>query len=199
MGLRREYRGVKISTAGEFQLRNAGTALLAVEIASRRGKFGIDERAIRKGFATIQENSGLCARLSVIERNPLLIADVAHNPDAVQMLVHALRHLGLDRLVVVFGVLKDKNFRAMVISLSQIVARAIVVAPATERARSARELEIEFRRRRVPTINAGSVREGVKLAKSLRLPYPILVTGSNFVVGEALAHLTGKNYLTISQ
>lgn len=199
IGSQHEYRGLKISAAGEFQVRNAGIALLAAEIAAQRGNFAIDERAIRKGFGAIQANSGLQARLSIIQKNPLVIADVAHNPEAVQMLVHALRSLGLNRFIVVFGVLKDKNFRPMVSSLSQIVARAIVVEPATERARSARDLEKEFRRRRVPTINAGSVREGVQLAKSLRLPYPILITGSNFVVGEALAEMLGKKYLTISQ
>lgn len=194
-----EVRGLKISTAGEFQIRNAGTALLATEIAAERGKFSIDDRAIRKGFSSIQTNTGLRGRLSVIQKDPLIIADVAHNPDAVQMLVHSLRKLGFSRLVVVFGVVKDKNYRAMIASLSQIVARAIVVEPSNERARKAHDLEKEFRRRRVPTINAGSVHEGVKLAKSLQLPYPILITGSNFVVGEALADLLGKKYLTISQ
>ncbi len=198
-GGQHEYRGIHVSLAGEFQARNAGIAVLAAEIAAERGGFFVAETAVRTGLGHIQSLSGLNARLSVVQDHPLILADVAHNPDAVQTLVDALRREDVKRVVLVFGVVRDKNFRSMIASLSQLTARAILVRPQTARARDIRDLEKEFRRRRVPAMGASSVREGLAVAKRLRLPYPILITGSNFVVGEALAVLRGKKYLTISQ
>jgi folylpolyglutamate synthase/dihydropteroate synthase len=100
----------------------------------------------------------------------------------------SLKNMGLAGLTCVFGAMKDKDTTRMLIELSTIVSTFLMVAPATPRATTSRNLCALARRLGLDARNAGSVAAGIKLAASL-LPRarPILVTGSHYVVGEAAA------------
>jgi dihydrofolate synthase/folylpolyglutamate synthase len=191
--------GLKISLAGEHQLYNALLGLFAIKYAARRGPFLITEDAIRRGFGNIHRYSGLQARLSIIRRNPLVLADVAHNAEAARALSSSLRRMRFTRVDVVFGLMQDKDYRQVIAALQKIVRRAFVVQPRTERSRIAGDLAGEFRRLGIAVEEHLSVAEGVHAALRRRDRTPLLITGSHYVVGEALASLQGKKYLTINQ
>ncbi|MCI0564842.1 MAG: hypothetical protein MN733_40770, partial [Nitrososphaera sp.] len=128
------------------------------------------------------------------------ITDVAHNPDAMEAVVRSLEELRVGRVALVFGVSQDKDFLRMVGLLKSIVDRAIVVSAETERARPAQDLLRAFVEHGVPAEAETNVKTGVQRAMNFaESKQPILVTGSHFVVGEALAFLQKKKYLTISQ
>jgi dihydrofolate synthase/folylpolyglutamate synthase len=194
------YRSLFLTLAGKHQIANAALALSAVELLKRRGMFTIPEKAVRAGFGNVQRYTGFFGRLSLVCRKPLIIADVAHNPDAIQALVASLQNLHVRDVLLLFGVSKDKDYRSMVQRLKPIVGRAIVVAARTERALPAQELRRAFAETGLPVEAESSVKHGVERARSLSPPrQPILITGSHFVVGEALAVLHRKKYLTINQ
>lgn len=196
----RVYRNLRIGLPGIHQIDNARLALNVVEELRRKSRFVLSESSIRNGLARIKELSGLHARFSVISRKPLMVADVAHNPDAIKMLVASLKSLQVDRCILVFGVSKDKDYVQMIQHLQPIVDRAVVVAAKTERARTTRDLQREFVNLGIPCEAATSVRDGIQRARDLvRSRQHLLLTGSHFVVGEALAFLHGKKYLTINQ
>ena len=147
----------------------------------------------------IQKFSGLQARLSIIQRNPLVLADVAHNPEAMRTLCTSLRQLHLRKIHIVFGLMQDKNYR-QIISVLQHVARDVFIVKAhTERSRCAAELAKEFRHFGVPAKEFDDVVSGVSSALRQHDRVPVLITGSHFVVGEALAYFKGEKYLTINQ
>jgi dihydrofolate synthase/folylpolyglutamate synthase len=189
-----------ISLPGRFQFRNAMVAVAALNMLSRNGHWTISEKSIRKGLANVQRYTGLEARLSIVRRSPLILADVAHNPEAVRSLIGSLRDLGVERMDIVFGVMRDKNYRLMVRILQPVAGRLFLVQPATGRGRDILELAAETKKLGISYQTYASVREGLRAAlEQRRKGVPILITGSNFVVGEALASLRGRNYLTINQ
>jgi dihydrofolate synthase/folylpolyglutamate synthase len=192
-------KNVHVSLAGEHQALNALLAVNSAEAAARRGNFKINEKAIRKGLKWIQKFSGIEGRLSINQRNPLVLADVAHNPDAVRALCTSLQLLNLGKIHIVFGLMQDKNYRQIVSALQCAARDVFIVEAHTERSRHTAELAEEFRRFGVPTKECGDVISGVALALRQHDRIPVLITGSHFVVGEALAYLKGEKHLTINQ
>jgi dihydrofolate synthase/folylpolyglutamate synthase len=194
------YDGLFIDLPGHHQIDNAILALLTLHELEQRGIARISERSMRKGLAGIQKRTGLRSRLSLIRERPRMIVDVAHNPAAIATLVKEMKRLGISKVIVVFGVMKEKNVRPMIAALRPIISGAVIVQPSTERARALGELNREFQSANVPVLFAGSVRQGIAFAvKRAGSVGTVLITGSHFVVGEALASLEGKKYLTINQ
>ncbi|RPI01226.1 MAG: hypothetical protein EHM64_16045, partial [Ignavibacteriae bacterium] len=181
------------------QLINALLALYAVEWTTKSGQFSVTDKDVRYGLAHIQKLSGIQARLSIVQQNPLVLADVAHNPDAVRTLCRSLKQIHPGKFQIVFGLMQDKNLPACVAELRKIARSAFVVEAKTERSRPAAEMAYEFRRSGIPVQEYRSVARGIASALRHRNGSPILITGSHFVVGEALAYLKKEKYLTINQ
>ena len=178
---------------------NALLALYAVEIAAQKNNYIINVKAIREGLAHIERYSGIRARLSIVQRNPLVIADVAHNPEAVRVLCASMKRLRLGKIHIVFGLMQDKNYLTIISELRQIAKSVFVVEALTERSRCTTDLAREFRRAGKPVKEFHNVAEGILLALRQRDGVPILITGSHFVVGEAIAFINNEKYLTINQ
>jgi folylpolyglutamate synthase/dihydropteroate synthase len=104
-----------------------------------------------------------------------------------------MRGFKIEKLVTVFGVLKDKDYLPMVRDLGGVSSEVIAVAPRSERARSASDVAAAFQREGNRVRAALSVEEGVKLALGLAGNRgAILITGSHYVVGEAMSLLARK-------
>lgn len=187
------YKKLHISLAGQYQLGNLGVALATVQVLNGTSQFAIGEEAIRAGLSAIQQTTGLSGRLTMIREHPLIIADVAHNSDAMRNLCDTWKRLKKGKPIVVFGVVKDKNYSSMVHDLAQITDQAVAVAAHTSRSRPASDVAAAFEREKCRTRAALSVEEGIRLAIQLAgSDGTILVTGSHFVVGEAMAALGRK-------
>jgi dihydrofolate synthase/folylpolyglutamate synthase len=195
----KQLKRVKVSLAGVHQAMNALMAINTIEIAAQRTDFEINEKAIRDGLRNIQKYSGIQARLSIVRRNPLVLADVAHNPEAVRKLCDSIEQLNIGKIHILFGLMLDKNFTAIISALRKIARSAYIVEAHTQRSRSAAELAKEFRRFGVVVKEFGDVASGIKSALQQGDGVPILITGSHFVVGEALASFRREKYLTINQ
>ena len=195
----KKIRNVQVSLAGTHQAQNALLALHAVEIAAEQSNFIINEKVLREGLTHIDRFSGLNARMSIVQGNPLVIADVAHNPEAVRVLCASLKRFHLGKIHIVFGLMQDKNYPVIISELRQIAKSVFVVEARTERSRCTTDLAQEFRRTAISVKEYHTVSGGVSSALQLRDGAPILVTGSHFVVGEAIAFLNNEKYLTINQ
>lgn len=105
---------------GATQLDNASTAIAALEELDSR--LTISPKAIASGL----RRARLPARFQVIApataADPTWILDVAHNQSAARVLAGNLRSLPVrGKTFAVFGVLADKDARAIVASLSAVV------------------------------------------------------------------------------
>lgn len=105
-----EFETMEIHLAGQHQIENAVTVLEAVRALRRQG-VRIEEEAVRKGL----ERTKWPGRLMALGRHPLVIADGAHNEDAVRRLAENLDiYLKGKKVTAVLGVFKDKEYEKMI-------------------------------------------------------------------------------------
>jgi len=95
-----EYEDIHLNLIGRYQIDNAVTVLEAVKALNENGAV-IPEDAVRAGFAKVIWQG----RFQVLEREPLMIADGAHNQDAALRLAENVRtYLAGRRIIGVMGV-----------------------------------------------------------------------------------------------
>ena len=136
-GTRFEYKGraVKLNLLGLYQPRNASLVLEAVELLKKSG-MNISDSAVSEGL----ENARWSARFEIINAFPLIIFDGAHNPEGISSAVESIKHyFGKERVIVVSGVLKDKDYNFIASKLSEIASSAFTLTPENPRALSAGE------------------------------------------------------------
>ena len=114
---------------GDYQLANAAAALAALECLRR--KVPIDMGAIRRGLVEVE----LPGRFQVLPGRPVVILDVAHNPQAAERLGESLARMGtFATTYAVFGMLKDKDI-AGVAADAGAVRRPVAACAAARSAR----------------------------------------------------------------
>jgi dihydrofolate synthase/folylpolyglutamate synthase len=193
-GVWRAYDGLSCPLAGRHQLDNAACALAALELADERGAT-VGEGAIRDGIRTVRWPG----RLELAGRKPDLLLDGAHNPQAAEALAAYLTALrgrgglaGRGRLILVIGMMRDKDHRGVLARLTAVpgVAQVIVTRAAHPRAAAPEDLARKGADLGVPVQVCPSVGEAFARARALAGPDDtILITGSLLVVGEAKAIL----------
>ncbi|MCP2240518.1 bifunctional folylpolyglutamate synthase/dihydrofolate synthase [Thermoanaerobacterium thermosaccharolyticum] len=131
----KNYKNLKISIIGKHQIYNASLAVMAVEKLIQYG-INISEDVIKRGLI----NAKWPGRIEVISKSPLIVIDGAHNPQGMATLKEALNLFTYNRLILVIGMLKDKDTDSM---LKLIVPEAdliITTKPISDRAYTAEEL-----------------------------------------------------------
>jgi len=175
----------EIPLLGRHQVVNAITAVAAARLLRTAGA-AISERSIRDGLRRTQWPG----RLQLFLGQPLLILDGAHNPAGAAALgAFLVEQRFSGRVTLVFGVLQDKNWIAMLQELAPLAQRVILTRPENERAADPRHLaEAE---RICPKLEiAEDVAEAIALARAVTSPEgAVVVTGSLFVISAALRAL----------
>jgi len=174
-----------IPLLGRHQVINAVAALAAARLLRTAGAV-ISEGSIREGL----RQARWPGRLQLIHGQPLVILDGAHNPAgaiALRAFLEEQRFAG--RLTLVFGVLQDKNWIAMLQELAPLAKQVILTRPESERAADPRRLpEAERFCQKIEILE--DVAEAIALAKAVTDPEDaIVITGSLFVVSAALRAL----------
>lgn len=177
-GERGWYRNVPLRMLGQHQAANAALALWLLERA------GVGEEAIRQGFGSVVWPG----RFELLQG---VLLDGAHNEAKARALAAALREYFPGRpLVLVLGVLADKNVRAIAEQLVPPVRHVVVTTPVSARALPAQALALEVARlgREVTVIPdlPAAVKEARTLAGEEGL---VVVTGSLYTVGPVRSFL----------
>jgi dihydropteroate synthase len=167
---------------GAHQAINAG---IAATLARQVGA-ATDAAITGDDIAAGVRNVHWPGRFEVLSREPLVVLDGAHNPDACAKLATLLDRFDYDDLQLVFGAMRDKDHLAMCRALPT-VDRAFLAEPAVDRAQPAETLAAVFERETGATTDqCESVLAAV--SEALRAADPtdcVLVTGSLYTVGEA--------------
>lgn len=117
---------LRVGLLGEHQITNAAIAVSALRAAEQRLGRAFTLDAYRRGL----ERAWLPGRLEVVQQEPLVILDAAHNAQKAQALRQALDALvpGLLRVLVV-GILADKASEEMLAVLAPGAQAVIVTQP----------------------------------------------------------------------
>ena len=179
----KNWKNVKITLAGSYQILNAALALEGVEELRRLG-YHLSEEQVRQGLYRAVWRG----RFTLLSKNPAVIIDGAHNPGAAKELKHSLDlyFKGKD-LYYIFGVFQDKDYQE-VIRLTAPLAKHIITVqtPGNPRALPANELKEAVQAVNPSVEAAQSIQEAVK--KSLQLAKnedAIIIFGSLSFLGEA--------------
>jgi len=172
------------SLFGLHQKLNAAVALRTLQTL-RFQRRAISKKAIISGFKKTFW-SGRYERIKFRGLHGVVgrcILDGAHNPAAIQALIRSLKSDGIEKVNLLFGVLRDKDYRSIARQLTPIVESVVTVPLPTPRhlpARAGAQLRVWRKKSQAAT----SVRRGWEKIVRLKCPLPILVTGSLYLVGE---------------
>lgn len=184
-GVTGQFDEVFVPLHGAHQAENAACALAAVE-----GFFGfsggLDPGHIRQGFAAVRSPG----RLEVLLRDddrPTVVLDGAHNPDGARALALALRsEFVLPRIVLVLGVLADKDVESIVEMLAPVADAIVATAPDSTRAAPSARVVAAAQRLGIAVEAVEGIPQALDRARELAYPLgAVVVTGSLYTVGAA--------------
>jgi dihydrofolate synthase / folylpolyglutamate synthase len=183
---------VKTSMLGQHQGENIALAIAAVEQLQMGGVY-LTESDIQDGIATAAHPG----RMEIVSEHPLILLDGAHNPAGMSMLVKTIREDFSDyRLVLVLGVLKDKDVKTMASTIVPISDEVIVTKSGNPRAADPQMLKKMITGSDVNknVVVEDSIPRAIDHAKRIAKQKDLIcVTGSLFTVGEARGYiLLGK-------
>ncbi|NLN71967.1 MAG: bifunctional folylpolyglutamate synthase/dihydrofolate synthase [Thermoplasmatales archaeon] len=175
------YEGERytVSLAGRHQALNAVTAMEAVRLL---GDGRIND-AVIPGLRDVVWP----ARLQKLPGRPIVL-DVTHTVSGARDLADDISEI-YGRVTLVIGVLSDKNLRGIAENLAPVVNRAVITSPDSDRAmlpdaEMARISEYIQDAETAPTIG-----DAIKRALEIRGEDTVLITGSHFMIGEAVRWL----------
>ncbi|MFB6129314.1 MAG: dihydropteroate synthase [Salinigranum sp.] len=194
----------RLPLLGSFQARNAGIASVlarqtAEAVARRRG---VEESTDDDGTADDETGGGHTldeadlarglrkaywpGRFEVMERDPMVVLDGAHNPEACEELADVLAEFEYDRLHLVFGAMHDKDARGMAAALPTPDS-VLTCEPVIDRAEDPEVLARVFEDAGVADVAVGgAVASALAAARERAAPGDcVLLTGSLFCVAEA--------------
>ncbi len=173
------YEDLETRLIGRHQVDNAGIAISAVETYSS----DVSESAIRTGLIEAR-NPG---RLEMIRNTPRVLIDAAHNPSGIGSLVTSLSLFDFEKLIVVFGVLSNKDWKEMLRILGQHADLIIANKPIHEGSMDPDEL-VKEASRYVQAKKVTNVKESVDYARSIAGEKDLVVVcGSIYMLGELLS------------
>jgi dihydrofolate synthase/folylpolyglutamate synthase len=207
-GERGYYGSLYLGLAGRHQVRNAMTALLSLQVLRNIG-WNIPMRAVRRGFSLVDWPG----RLQVVQRFPLVLLDVAHNPAGALALKEALQEfLPHSKVCFVLGVQEDKEIAPMIRHLAPVAERFVLTKARWKGAMAPEVIAAVVKARGLPFQIRRGVRGAMRTALGLPAPekiasrfaevgplfpdqtiFPeepvVCITGSHYVVGEAMEAL----------
>lgn len=170
---------------GQYQRPNKSAAFAAIQALKKRG-WNIDNHAIMKGFINVVRNTGIRGRWEVLSKDPLTIADVAHNVDGIRAVLHMLEDDQHRHLHIVLGMVADKDI-TLVLELLPKEATYYFCKADIPRGLDARLLKQATEGFSLKGDAHMSVAQAFETARAMAGPEDIvLVTGSVFVVAEVL-------------
>ena len=93
---------------GYYQEKNIKTVLQTIKIVQEQF-FNISNKNIRDGLLKVVQNTDLKGRWQILQEQPKIICDTAHNKEGLTYVIKQLQDETYEELHMVFGVVKDKD------------------------------------------------------------------------------------------
>lgn len=131
------YADIFLPLFGAHQARNAATALAAA--TAFLGGRQLSAESVEEAFAQVSSPG----RLQIMRRQPTVLVDAAHNPHGIQATLAAIdESFDFSSLVIVLGVLSDKDVHGMLSAIAHRDAAVVLCSPRSARAMDEAELTV---------------------------------------------------------
>jgi dihydrofolate synthase/folylpolyglutamate synthase len=174
---------VECDLPGKYQAKNLMGVLVATQRLSTMG-WRLTAPKILKALLKVQQNTGLMGRWEMIQKQPRVILDVAHNEHGMNALLEQLSSLHYPQLHIVTGMVKDKDINA-VLNLLPKSARYYFTQSHIPRALPYLELTALAKEHGLTGTSFEEVNDALSAAiKNANQQDLVLVIGSIFLVAE---------------
>jgi dihydrofolate synthase/folylpolyglutamate synthase len=179
---------LKLDLLGQYQLKNVGTVLTALDSLSRSG-VAIKAEDIKSGLANVSMNTGLMGRWQIISENPYIICDTGHNYDGISYVVSQIKQVKYEKLHFVFGVVNDKDI-SKILPLLPRDAEYYFTKANIPRALNENELGTLANSVGLRGKTFENVKKAIENAKKNAAPNDLIfIGGSTFIVADALKEI----------
>lgn len=177
----RENYNLELALLGKHQIFNATVAVYACEKLIDLGA-KISKENIANGMKTVKWPG----RLEIMKTDPRVVIDGAHNIDGISKLTESIdMYFKYDNLILILGILADKQVREMIETIVPKASRVIAVTPNSERAELAEDLKVEIKNLGVVCEAVEDYREAYEKALSYCTEKDLLlISGSLYMIGD---------------
>ncbi|MEN1784470.1 MAG: folylpolyglutamate synthase/dihydrofolate synthase family protein [Bacteroidota bacterium] len=173
----------KTDLLGWYQQKNIQGVLACL---AKLDGFHINKDQVHSGLLNIAANTGLLGRWQVLQAQPKVVADTAHNEEGLQQVIAQLTEESYGVLHLVLGFVADKEV-ARLLKLFPRGAQYYFVQPQIARALAVEDLQRLAKAQQLLGSGHRSVAAGLSAALSAAAPDDLVfVGGSTFVVAEVL-------------
>lgn len=106
------FPDLKSDLVGNYQKENIKGVYIICQEAIKKG-WNISENHIYKGLLKVKQNTHLRGRWDLVQQNPTIIADTAHNKEGLTIAINQLVSLKAKRIHFVIGFVKDKDIHSI--------------------------------------------------------------------------------------
>ena len=186
--LRSEELGeITLPLLGSYQVNNLENVLAAIKLLKAKG-FDIPNSAVKDGIASTVWH----ARYEKVQDSPTVICDGGHNPQGIDAAVESTKlYFKNEKLLVLTGVMADKDYRYMAKKISGIASKVFCITPDNPRSLKAEEYAKVFRQNDICAEGFDTVDEAVKKAVSeaKKENRALLCLGSLYMYSEVIDSL----------
>jgi dihydrofolate synthase/folylpolyglutamate synthase len=198
----RTIKNLKCGLRGAHQVINSACALAALELISGRTPtnsrqaeesakptFNIPIATLKRGLKSVKWPG----RVEVVGSKPTIILDSAHNKEAAFVLGQTLKSFTYRKLIVVAGIMEDKECRKIFAALAPLIDTLVLTRPRYQRAATVEQLRKAvkgLKHFKGTVIESETVSAACETAVTLAAKSDaVLITGSIFTLGEAMEWL----------
>ena len=175
----------KVSLLGKHQATNAACAITAFYLYQKNKNKQFDLNKVRKALSKVN----WIGRMQILQSNPTIIIDGAHNEEGINALVKNLMAIfPAQKLRIAVAILRDKKLDKMIAELGKISEKLYI-----SKNKSKRAAEIEEQVEAAKSVNASyetfeDVNQATKKALlELQSNEVLVITGSLYTISEVLA------------
>ena len=191
-----DYSDVEISMTGKHQGENLKTALTIIEILRRERKIKIERSKLYEGLKKAAQPGRFEVLIGGAEScrdggemptsQAMVIIDGAHNEAGARALHETVsRYFDGKRILLVTGMLADKQVDEILKSFTAITDKMIITEPDNPRKLTVDELGETLNEMGIEPLKAKTAKEAVELAESMKNDYDlILFAGSLYLIGD---------------
>ncbi len=131
---------INLPLLGEHQILNLGVALKVIEVLNDNNIVSINKEIIKSAICNVK----WMGRLEVLNNNPTVVIDGAHNIQGIKVLTENVqKYFEYNDLYLILGILADKDVKEMVSTIAPIAKKIYAVTPHSDRAELAKDLKEE--------------------------------------------------------
>lgn len=175
-----QYKNVKQPTLASYQAQNAALAIEIIDYLRNHNDIKVSDKQLYEGL----HNASWKGRFEIIQQEPLIILDGAHNREGMDALVSSLSIF--NEISIVFSALKDKPYDDMLKKLLSLSKDVYVCEFDFPRAQSAKIIANGH-----PVKIVEDYQEAIKQA--VHKNKVTLVCGSLYFISQARAYLLENN------